>query len=69
MKKEELRNVSIYVNGLGVLTGKFHRWFDKRWEDGTSMLYAIVELDSDGSINSYDTDTCEITFTKPNLKK
>lgn len=45
--------------------GSFHLWHDKKFEDGTNMLYAIVE-DVDGNINKYDLESCKIQFISEN---
>jgi hypothetical protein len=65
---EELRKVKIRsVKPKIEITGLFHRWFNKKYDDGTSILFAVVENSEDGKIEFYDASSVEIIFIKPEI--
>lgn len=64
MNKDDLREVSITFNGTDTEYGRFHRWFDRSHEDGTTALCAVVELRGSGIIKLFSTDVYQITFLK-----
>lgn len=64
MSIKDLREVSITFKGSDAQFGKFHKWFEKRYDDGTSSLFAVVELDKDGAVALFGTDDYDITFVQ-----
>lgn len=62
---ENLREVIVTMQGSNTpIRGFFHRWYKKVYEDGTTMLFAVVERESDGVIEKFMEETHIIRFPK-----
>ncbi|KQR95180.1 hypothetical protein ASG01_04830 [Chryseobacterium sp. Leaf180] len=64
----EFRKVKVTVTRTGKsFTGSFHQWFEKKYEDGTTWLFGLVENEK-GVMQLCDFQTYEFEFL-PEEKK